>query len=73
MGMPFTKVDMKGKLYAETLEGTLSVKAKEARLRILNPVGEVLAELKGEKEGEEIRFALDGQVPGVQYHLIIQE
>ena len=26
-----------------------------------------------EKEGEEIRFALDGQVPGVQYHLIIQE
>ena len=73
MGMPFTKVDMKGKLYAETLEGTLSVKAQEAQLQILNPVGEVLAELKGEKEGEEIRFALDGQVPGVQYHLIIQE
>ena len=72
MGMPFTAVDMKGKLYAETLEGTLSVKAEKALLRILNPVGEVLAQLEGEKAGDKIRFVLDGQVPGVQYHLTIQ-
>ncbi len=71
MGMPFTAVEFKGKLYAETLEGTLRVKAEKATLRILNPVGEVLAKLDGEKVGEEICFALNGEVPGVQYHLVL--
>ncbi len=71
MGMPFTAVEFKGKLYAETLEGTLRVKAEKATLRILNPVGEVLAKLDGEKVGEEICFALNGEIPGVQYHLVL--
>lgn len=71
MGMPFTAVEFKGKLYAETLEGTLRVKAEKATLQILNPVGEVLAKLDGEKVGEEICFALNGEVPGVQYHLVL--
>ena len=72
MGMPFTAVEMKGKLYAETLEGTLHVKAENATLQILNPVGEVLAEMDGEKAGGDICFVLNGDVPGVQYHLRIE-
>ncbi|MEY8494185.1 hypothetical protein AALC16_14395 [Lachnospiraceae bacterium 29-91] len=72
MGITFTAVEFKGKLYAETLEGVLCVKAKEAVLEILNPVGDVLAELNGEQAGEQVRFALNGEVPGVQYHLIIK-
>ena len=39
MGMPFTAVEFKGKLYAETLEGCVRVKAQAAKLEILNPVG----------------------------------
>ena len=73
MGMPFTAVEFKGKLYAETLEGTICVKAKKAVLRILNPVGEILAEMNGEEKGESICFTLNGEVPGVQYHLVIKE
>ena len=71
MGMPFTAVEFKGKLYAETLEGSLHVKAEKATLQILNPVGEVLAEMDGENTGEDICFVLKGNVPGVQYHLCI--
>lgn len=71
MGIPFTAVEFKGKLYAETLEGTIRVKADQALLRILNPVGEVLAELDGEKAGEEICFTLNGEIPGVHYHLVL--
>ena len=69
-GMQFTIVRMDGKLYAETLEGSLRVKAREAALEILSPVGEVLSVLKGEQDGEEIVFNLKGDIPGVQYHLI---
>lgn len=72
MGVTFTVVEFKGKLYAETLEGILCVKAQEAVLRILNPVGEVLAERNGEQEGDQVRFVLNGEIPGVQYHLIIK-
>ena len=71
MGMPFTAVELKGKLYADTLEGTLHVKAEKATLQILNPVGEVLEEMDGEKAGGDICFVLKGNVPGVQYHLSI--
>lgn len=70
MGVTFTAVEFKGKLYAETLEGVLCVKAEEAVLQILNPVGEVLAEMNGEQAGDQVRFVLDGKVPGVQYYLI---
>lgn len=69
MGMPFAAVTFQGKLYVETMEGAVCVKAKEAVLKILNPVGEVLSEIKGERIGEEICFTLKGDVPGVQYHL----
>lgn len=71
-GLQFTIVRLDGKLYAETLEGSLRVKAARARLQILSPVGEILKELIGEKDGDEIVFKLAGDVPGVQYHLIIE-
>ena len=72
MGIPFTAVEFKGKLYAETLEGSICVKADRAELEILSPVGEVLARKEGEKSGDGVRFLLDGSVPGVQYHLVIR-
>lgn len=71
-GFQFTIVRLDGKLYAETLEGELHVKAKEAVLQILNPVGEVLAELSGQSTGDDICFELKGDIPGVQYHLIVK-
>ena len=71
MGIPFAAVEFKGKLYAETLEGGICVKADDAKLEILNPVGEVIAEMAGEKCGDEIRFALDGSVPGIQYRIVL--
>lgn len=72
-GYQFTIVRMDGKLYAETLEGSLRVKARKAALEILSPVGEVLAVLEGEPDGDEAVFCLKGDVPGVQYHLTVKE
>lgn len=72
-GFAFNFVDFKGKLYADTMEGELLVKADAARLEILNPVGEILSTQEGEKTVEGVRFALTGEVPGVQFHLILGE
>lgn len=72
MGLCFTAVEFKGKLYAETLEGCIRVKAEAAKLEVLSPVGEVIAAVSGEKRGDEVRFALDGSVPGIQYRLVIE-
>lgn len=72
MGIPFAAVEFKGKLYAETLEGFICVKAEDAKLEILNPTGEVIAEISGEKHGDEVRFALDGSVPGIQYRIVME-
>lgn len=71
MGFTFTNVTLQGKLFAETLEGTLSVRAQRATLEILSPIGEVLASLPGVPDGDTVRFDLDGSVPGVQYHLTL--
>lgn len=71
MGIPFAAVEFKGKLYAETLEGCICVKAEDAKLEILSPVGKVIAEISGEKCGDEVRFAMDGSVPGIQYRIVL--
>ena len=71
--VPFAAVEFKGKLYAETLEGCIRVKAENAKMEVLNPIGEVIAEMDGEKSGGEIRFAMDGSVPGIQYRLVVNE
>ena len=70
-GLNFTMVRMDGKLYAETLEGSLAVKAESARLTALDPVGREIGEIEGEKCDDSIRFIMKGNLPGVQYHLTI--
>ena len=39
----------------------------------LSPVGEVIRIMDGEKIGESVLFHLDGMVPGIMYHLSINE
>lgn len=72
MGIPFTAVTFAGKLYVETLEGEILVKARRARLEILDTEGNTLAVMEDESQTGEICFALDGSVASVQYHLILQ-
>ncbi len=71
-GFSLKVMTLKGKLYADTLEGSLSVKAGAAKLELLSPVGEVLATLEGVKTADGVRFDLDGGIPSVQYRLVIQ-
>lgn len=70
-GMNFTMVRLDGKLYAETLEGSLTVKAENAKLTALDPAGREINEIAGEKCDGGVRFAMKGDLPGVQYHLTI--
>lgn len=71
-GFAMQVMTLKGKLYTDTLEGSIFVKAQAASLEILNPVGEVLTRMEGEKAEGGVAFQLDGTVPGVQYHLILE-
>lgn len=71
MGIPFTAVQMKGKLYAETLEGTILVQAEAARLYILDINGKEIGEATGERTPDGISFSMKGDLPGIQYHLTI--
>ena len=71
MGIPLTVVTLGGKLYAETLEGEIFVRAKEAELAVLDPVGNVLITLKGEPADGGVRFVLDGSAAGVQFLLMV--
>ncbi len=70
-GLSFTMVRMDGKLFAETLEGSVCVKAGSAKLTALDPVGRELGEIRGEQHDGCIVFRMVGDLPGVQYHLTI--
>ena len=72
-GLRFTAVRLDGKLYAESLEGSLIVKAKQAKLTILDMQGREIGVIPGVPGGEGLVFALDGSQSGVQYHLVIEE
>lgn len=72
MGIPFTECVFQGKLFAETLEGVILVKVKRARLRILDPIGNVLSEKTEESAENNVEFHLDGTAAGVQYQLTIE-
>jgi hypothetical protein len=72
MGIPLTILTFAGKLYADTMEGALLVKAEAATLQAFNPVGELLTELEGAKTEDGVRFDLSGEVPAVQFLLKIQ-
>ncbi len=71
-GFAFTAERMDGKLYAETLEGSLTVKAGAAKLFALDPVGQVLGEIEGQKMKDGIHFTMKGNLPSVHYHLITE-
>ncbi len=71
-GIRFTMVRMDGKLYAETLEGSVTVRAENARLFALDPTGQVLGEIAGLREGDSIRFDMKGDFAGVNYHLKVE-
>ena len=69
-GLQFTIVRLDGKLYAETMEGTIRIKADQAVLQYLDPIGNVLKEEAGTKNGEDSVFVLDGTVPSVNYRIV---
>lgn len=69
MGIPVTVVTMAGKLYAETLEGTLTVRAENAELFALSTTGEIIAEVEGRRGDGAVTFELDGDIAGVQFLL----
>ncbi len=72
-GVSLTMVRLDGKLYAETLEGTVSVKAGGAKMTVLSPVGQELGEIPGERRGDRIVFCLRGDKPVLHYHLILED
>ena len=72
-GIRFTMVRLDGKLYAETLEGSVFVKASNAKLTALDPVGRRLGEIAGEKRDGGVYFNMLGDLAGVQYHLTIED
>ena len=71
-GFAFTMVRMDGKLYAEALEGSLLVKAEKAKLIALDPVGQEIGEISGVKAEEGVLFEMKGNLPSVNYHLIVE-
>ena len=71
-GIRLTIVDMKGKLFAETMEGSITVqKTASARLTALDTTGHEIGEIEGVADGDGIRFALDGSIPAVQFKLTL--
>lgn len=71
MGIPFTAVHFDGKLFAETLEGSLSVAAAHASLELLDTEGNVISTLHADGIDGVATFDLDGAQAGVQYLLHI--
>ncbi len=69
MGIPLTAVTLKGKLYAETLKGSIRVKGEGAVLEMLDTVGNVTGTVSGRSENGETVFTLDGGQAAVQYCL----
>ena len=43
------------------------------KLTVLDPVGKVLGEIKGEERDGGVYFPILGDLPGVQYHLTIED
>ena len=72
-GIKMNTMKMNGKLYAETLEGSLDVNAeKKAVLEILDTAGDVIKTMEQPAQNGTVRFILDGSTHGVFYHLILE-
>ena len=72
-GLRFTNVRLDGKLYSESLEGVLLVKASKARLELLDLQGNVMETLRPEATDQELRFTLSGSLPSFHMHLVMEE
>ncbi len=72
-GVPFTSVKMRGKLYADTLEGIVCVAVRPAVLTALDPTGKPLGEVPGRRTESGMEFTLDGSLPAVDFLLKLKE
>ena len=71
-GIHLNIVNMAGKLFAETMEGTISVAgASVGRLIALDTTGHEIGEVNGLATEQGLQFYLDGSVPAVQFKLVI--
>ncbi|KAA8745391.1 hypothetical protein [Paenibacillus sp. UASWS1643] len=64
-----TIVDHQGKLYADTPEGSLFVRSKEATLTALDTVGAPVSDIQGAPADGGMIFKLDGTIPAVHFLL----
>jgi hypothetical protein len=64
-----TTVELRGKLYADTPEGVLSVTCKSARLTALDFAGAPVTEIEGAAVPGGMIFTLDGKIPAVHFLL----
>lgn len=71
-GISLTMVRLDGKLYAETLEGSVFVKADKARMTALSPIGEKMGAVPGELRDDMIVFHMKGKNTALHYHLVIE-
>ena len=72
-GFKLTLVRMDGKLYAETLEGQVLIRAKQASMTVLDPVGQEIGEIASRKTEDGILFDMKGDLPGLQYLITMEE
>lgn len=68
-GFALTHVKMQGKLYADTLEGTITVPGKSGKLTALDTVGNEIETIKAAGDNGKLSFTLDGSVPAVNFVL----
>ncbi len=70
-GMPMTAVRLQGKLFGETLQGSVMVESENARLEALDTVGNVIATIPGSQKSGKTEFILDGTQTALQYYLTL--
>ncbi len=68
-GISLTVVHFAGKLYAETLEGSITVKADKATLEALDVYGNLIEEIPGTVTENGIQFSLTGELSAVNFLL----
>ena len=71
-GIPFTAAAFRGKLYADTLEGVVTVQAPAATLTALDVYGNLLEEVPGRAEEDSVTFSLSGNSPALAFLLKTQ-
>ena len=72
-GLSFTAVRLDGKLFAETLEGCIYVKAESAELTALDMTGREIGRIEGERLDGGVVFRLDGSVPALHFRMTVRK